>query len=294
MGLPWWKRRLLWALKGDASLLPSHIAIIMDGNRRFARKKHLGTGEGHRSGFNKLHETLEMCLELGIRHVTVYAFSVDNFNRSAEEVEDLMDLAQEKLSDVMWQRDFLQANEVQIRVAGDMSLLRPSLRAAVEQLTQATQHHSKAILTVCLAYGSRHEMHEAMRRSAEAQPSPSPAPRPSSLEQPPTHNSSSSSSSSGGGRSDEAAVSLPSDGIAPSFDAFLYTAGLPDPDLLIRTSGETRLSDFLLWQVCERTSFYFTPVLWPEMTTLQFISLILHYQIFADHHTKHTTTAGAN
>ncbi|XP_054959600.1 dehydrodolichyl diphosphate synthase complex subunit DHDDS isoform X9 [Pan paniscus] len=217
-----------WIKEGELSLwerfcaniikagpMPKHIAFIMDGNRRYAKKCQVERQEGHSQGFNKLAETLRWCLNLGILEVTVYAFSIENFKRSKSEVDGLMDLARQKFSRLMEEQEKLQKHGVCIRVLGDLHLLPLDLQELIAQAVQATKNYNKCFLNVCFAYTSRHEISNAVREMAWGV---------------------------------EQGLLDPSDISESLLDKCLYTNRSPHPDILIRTSGEVRLSDFLLWQ----------------------------------------------
>ncbi|XP_012666850.1 dehydrodolichyl diphosphate synthase complex subunit DHDDS [Otolemur garnettii] len=217
-----------WIKEGELSLwerfcaniikagpMPKHIAFIMDGNRRYAKKCQVERQEGHSQGFNKLAETLRWCLNLGILEVTVYAFSIENFKRSKSEVDGLMDLARQKFTRLMEEQEKLQKHGVCIRVLGDLHLLPLDLQELIAQAIQATKNYNKCFLNVCFAYTSRHEISNAVRDMAWGV---------------------------------EQGLLDPSDISESLLDKCLYTNHSPHPDILIRTSGEVRLSDFLLWQ----------------------------------------------
>ncbi|XP_009572298.1 PREDICTED: dehydrodolichyl diphosphate synthase isoform X3 [Fulmarus glacialis] len=189
-----------------AGPMPKHVAFIMDGNRRYAQKCHVERQQGHSQGFDKLAQTLRWCLNLGIREVTVYAFSIENFKRSKEEVDGLMDLARQKFSRLLEEQCFLN---------------------------------------VCFAYTSRHEISNAVREMAWGV---------------------------------EQGLLEPSDVSESLLDKCLYTNNSPDPDLLIRTSGEVRLSDFLLWQT-SHSCLVFQSVLWPEYSFWNLCEAILRFQM---------------
>ncbi|KAG8588708.1 hypothetical protein GDO81_006070 [Engystomops pustulosus] len=199
-----------------AGPMPKHVAFIMDGNRRYAKKCHVERQEGHSQGFEKLAETLRWCLNLGICEVTVYAFSIENFKRSKEEVDGLMELARQKFTRLLEEKDKLQKHEVCIRVIGDLSLLPLDIQKLIAQAVLETKAYSKCFLNVCFAYTSRHEVTNAVCEVA---------------------------------RGVQEGLIEPRDVTENLLDQCLYTSHSPDPDLLIRTSGEVRLSDFLLWQV---------------------------------------------
>ncbi|XP_026311741.1 dehydrodolichyl diphosphate synthase complex subunit DHDDS isoform X4 [Piliocolobus tephrosceles] len=213
-----------WIKEGELSLwerfcaniikagpMPKHIAFIMDGNRRYAKKCQVERQEGHSQGFNKLAETLRWCLNLGILEVTVYAFSIENFKRSKSEVDGLMDLARQKFSRLMEEQEKLQKHGVCIRVLGDLHLLPLDLQELIAQAVQATKNYNNDISESLL-------------------------------------------------------------------DKCLYTNHSPHPDILIRTSGEVRLSDFLLWQT-SHSCLVFQPVLWPEYTFWNLFEAILQFQM---------------
>ncbi|KAM4046224.1 dehydrodolichyl diphosphate synthase complex subunit DHDDS isoform 3-T3 [Anomaloglossus baeobatrachus] len=198
-----------------AGPIPKHVAFIMDGNRRYAQKCHVARQEGHSQGFEKLAETLRWCLNLGICEVTVYAFSIENFKRSKEEVDGLMELARQKFTRLLEEKNKLQKHEVCIRVIGDLSLLPEDIQKLIAHAVLETKAYSKCFLNVCFAYTSRHEISNAVREVAWGV---------------------------------QEGLLEPRDVSENLLGQCLYTSNSPDPDLLIRTSGEVRLSDFLLWQ----------------------------------------------
>uniref|UniRef100_A0A8D1XBB4 Alkyl transferase n=1 Tax=Sus scrofa TaxID=9823 RepID=A0A8D1XBB4_PIG len=207
--LSFWERFCANIIK--AGPMPKHIAFIMDGNRRYARKCQVERQEGHSQGFNKLAETLRWCLNLGVLEVTVYAFSIENFKRSKSEVDGLMDLARQKFSRLMEEQEKLQKHGVCIRVLGDLHLLPLDLQELIAQAVQATKNYNSDVSESLL-------------------------------------------------------------------DKCLYTNHSPHPDILIRTSGEVRLSDFLLWQT-SHSCLVFQPVLWPEYTFWNLCEAILQFQM---------------
>uniref|UniRef100_A0A1I8GU80 Alkyl transferase n=1 Tax=Macrostomum lignano TaxID=282301 RepID=A0A1I8GU80_9PLAT len=222
-------QRLSMTMLGQGPLL-NHLAIIMDGNRRFARCHGLQKSQGHLRGFQKVGEVLEWCRDLGINEVTVYAFSIENFNRSAEEVAGLLRLARQKFDRLLQELDRLRAYGVCVRVLGNLQLLPADLRAAAARVMQATSSHSKARLNVCFAYTSRDDMAHA--------------------------------------------VSLAGQAVRP-VRSHLPVPG--PPDLLIRTSGETRLSDFLLWQT-QFTCVHFVNAMWPDFSVWHLMWAVFNYQ----------------
>ncbi|XP_031567033.1 dehydrodolichyl diphosphate synthase complex subunit DHDDS-like [Actinia tenebrosa] len=224
--------------------IPKHVAIIMDGNRRFAKKVNCERSKGHEKGFEKLTEVLEWCFELGIPEVTVYAFSIENFKRSKEEVDGLMCLAKQKFERLLEEREMMDKHGVRVRVVGDLTMLPQDLQKSIAKAVSFSQHNTKATLNVCLAYTSRHEIAEAVKQLAEGV---------------------------------QQGLLKPSDVSESLLEKCLYTHGSPHPDMLIRTSGEVRLSDFLLWQ-CSYSCLSFKKVLWPEFSVWNFYSSILSYQ----------------
>ncbi|XP_033100468.1 dehydrodolichyl diphosphate synthase complex subunit DHDDS-like [Anneissia japonica] len=227
-----------------AGPIPKHVAIIMDGNRRFAKKHQYDSTLGHAKGFDKLAETLMWCSELGINEVTIYAFSIENFKRSKEEVNYIMDLAREKFHRLQAEKEQIRKHGVCVRIIGDITRLPQDLQKLAADIVYFTRNNTRAILNVCLAYTSRNEITNAIKDIA-------------------------------GGV--ESGLLFPSDSSEELIEKCLYTNHSKDPDLLIRTSGETRLSDFLLWQ-SSYTVLSFTEVLWPEFTIWHLFGAVLHYQ----------------
>ncbi|DBA83966.1 TPA: hypothetical protein ACH3X1_006459 [Trebouxia sp. C0004] len=227
-----------------AGPIPKHLAFIMDGNRRFARKQGLQTIIGHQQGYLKLLDALQWCLDLGVEAITVYAFSIDNFRRDPREVAALMCLAEEKLLDLLCHKDIINTNQVQVRVIGNLSLLPVRVQQAANQVMAATSHHQQCRLNICMAYTSRQEMaqavHSVHRQVAE------------------------------GGI---VAVDVTADTIEQE----LYTHGCPPVDLLIRTSGEHRLSDFMLWQ-SRYAQLVFSNTLWPDYSFWDLLQALVQYQ----------------
>ena len=222
---------------------PRHVAIIMDGNRRFARKAGVGQEQGHTRGTKKLEEVLDWCRELGVKHVTVYAFSTDNFNRPDKEVEGLMRMFEEKFRRVA-SDPRVHEHRIRVRVVGDLSRLPSSLVEAIGQAEEATKGYDGYSLNLAIAYGGRAELVDAMRRICERI---------------------------------ERGELRPRDVDERVVGEHLYTAGLPDPDLIIRTSGEERLSGFLLWQSAY-SELYFCEACWPEFSKLDFLRAVRTYQ----------------
>ncbi|XP_038213433.1 dehydrodolichyl diphosphate synthase complex subunit DHDDS [Zerene cesonia] len=221
--------------------VPQHIAFIMDGNRRYAKKVSVKTSDGHSKGFDKLSETLKWCLDLGIPEVTVYAFSIENFKRSKEEVNALMDLAREKFQRLLDAIDQINEWGVRIHIAGRMSLLPEDFRAMVAKAMVATKQNNKLRLNIAYAYTGRDEISRATSHII-----------------------------SGIQNNELTTDDIDEDLVSQALD-------LGHAELLIRTSGEVRLSDFMLWQT-PNTVLYFTKVLWPEFSIWNFLAAIIHYQ----------------
>jgi undecaprenyl diphosphate synthase len=225
----------------EPELLPKHVAVIMDGNGRWAELRGLPRIAGHREGINSAREMISQCLELGIQALTIYAFSQENWNRPTQEINALMGLLEYYLST---ERASLIEQRVRFQAIGRLELLPSSAQHWVRTTEQETAHLDKLILTVALSYGGRAEIVDAVRGLlADAQTGVIEA-----------------------DRVDEAL-----------FQRYLYTHSLPDPDLLIRTSGETRISNFLLWQLAY-TELCFTPTLWPDFRRREFLLALLEYQ----------------
>lgn len=207
--------------------LPRHVAIIMDGNGRWAKRRGLPRLRGHEEGVKRAWETVEACRELGIEVLTLYAFSSENWQRPPEEVRGLMGLLERYLREEL---DRLGQHGVQLRAIGDLSRLPPAVRELVEEAMRRTAGQRGMVLNLALSYGGREEILRAVRRLVQL-------------------------ALRGEIHPDQIDERL--------FASCLYTDGLPDPDLLIRTSGEMRISNFLLWQLAY-TEIYVTPVLWPD------------------------------
>lgn len=213
--LTWFQRIAVNVIK--CGPLPNHVAFIMDGNRRFATKTHLQSKtDGHIKGFDKLSEALEWCLEVGIKEVTVYAFSIENFKRSSDEVETLMSIARDKFGRLMEEKDKLNERGICIRIIGNLAMLPLDLQRNMAEAMLLTQHNTNAILNVAFAYTSRDEITESIRTIV---------------------------------RGVEDKELRPEDVSDSLIRRCMYSRLSPDPDLLVRTSGEARLSDFMLWQV---------------------------------------------
>jgi undecaprenyl diphosphate synthase len=221
--------------------VPRHVAIIMDGNGRWARGRLMPRPLGHRAGMKAVREVVEGAIQSGVEVLTLFAFSEENWNRPPTEISALMDLLEEYIAREVAE---LHGQGVRVNVLGDLNRLGPKQRAAVERIEADTRSGTKLSLNLCISYSSRAELAGAARLLAEEVLKGT-----KRLED-----------------LDEAALA-----------SKLYTASWPDPDLLIRTSGEQRLSNFLLWQLAY-TEIYITPVLWPDFDRQCFYEAILDYQ----------------
>lgn len=224
--------------------VPLHIGIIMDGNRRFAEAMGEPPIKGHEYGRDTLESVLDWCLELGVRHLTVYAFSTENFNRNPMEVKRLMELFEENFLK-MSKDERVHKNRIHIRAIGQIERLPKRVREAIRTAEEATRGYADYFYTIAVAYGGRQEILDAIQ--AIAQDVKAGALRPGDI--------------------DERVVSK-----------YLYTAHLPDPDLILRTSGEERISNFLLWQMAY-SELYFTDVYWPGFRKVDFLRAIRTYQM---------------
>ena len=220
-----------------------HLAIIMDGNRRFAWTSNLQTGVGHRIGKQKLERVLDWVLELNIPWLTVYALSTENLNREPEELEVLFNLYNEGLREIA-DDPRIHNNEVKVQIIGRRDLLPPIVTDAIDYAEKRTAGYEKFVFTVCLAYGSREELIFAIQSIAQDF----------------------KDGKLGLEDIDEHAVS-----------SRLYTAEMPDPDLVVRTSGEERISNFLLWQMAY-SELYFTDVFWPSFQKRDLLKAVRTYQ----------------
>jgi ditrans,polycis-polyprenyl diphosphate synthase len=245
--------------------IPNHIAFIMDGNRRYGKKQNLMEGIGHRVGFLALMSMLKYCYEFGVRYVTIYAFSIDNFKRCPEEVQSLMDLMQEKIEGLIKEDSIVNRYGVRVHFLGNLKLLSEPVRLAAERAMMATANNSKAVLSICVAYTSTNEIVHAVQKSCEEKWE---------------EISKLNTSGSGYGliqlrwnEKDERENLIK----LIDIEKHMYMAVAPDPDILIRTSGETRLSNFLLWQSAY-CSLYSPSVLWPEIGFRHFLWAILNFQ----------------
>ena len=214
--------------KREASRVPRHIAIILDGNGRWAKKRGLPRTAGHAVGAETFRKIATYCKDIGVEYLTVYAFSTENWKRPEGEVAAIMKLLGKYLQEAI---DTMERDHIRMKVLGGLEELSPELRAMVERTDEISQKYAGFQANICLNYGGRDEILRAARRYARDYAE---------------------------GKADGA---LTEEGFA----SYLYSAGIPDPDLLIRPGGEQRISNFLLWQ-CAYAEFYFTDVLWPDFS----------------------------
>ncbi|NIS59423.1 MAG: isoprenyl transferase [Proteobacteria bacterium] len=221
--------------------LPQHVAIIMDGNGRWARQKSLSRIEGHIKGIEAVRAVITTCRELGIRWLTLYAFSIENWKRPESEVSALMDLLQKYLKEEL---DEMLENNIQLKAIGDLNSLPTEARNTLMDTMDKTAHCDGMVLTLALSYSGRGEIINAFRNLIADLENKRPSPEQISEE---------------------------------TLSNYLLTKGIPDPDLLIRTSGEYRISNFLLWQMAY-TEIYVTETLWPDFGKEDLIKALLNYQ----------------
>ncbi len=225
----------------DKKRLPVHIAIIMDGNGRWAKKRNLPKNFGHKEGGNTLKKVVTYCGNLGIKYLTVYAFSTENWNRPKNEVDALMDLLLDYLTNAEHE---LSGKNVRIRVIGNIKGLSEKLQKEIARVAKATEKNNGLCLNIAWNYGGRDEIVYAVNEIVK--------------------------------EIDRGGIKA-KDIDEKTIGRYMYTAGIPDPDLLIRTSGEQRISNFLLWQ-CAYTEFWYTDVLWPDFGEEYIKQAVLDYQ----------------
>jgi undecaprenyl diphosphate synthase len=220
----------------DGRAIPTHIAIIMDGNGRWAAKRHIPRSLGHKAGVEALRRTVELCDDYHVPMLTVYAFSTENWGRPPEEVDALMGLLWETIRSDL---ERLHHNGVQLRHIGRFEGLSPDIQGAIHHMEDLTKDNTALTLNVCFNYGGRAEIVDAVRAIV--------------------------------------AAGIPADQITEELiEHYLYTSGLPDPDLVIRTAGEMRLSNYLIWQVAY-AEYYSVPTLWPDFGHDDFVAALDAY-----------------
>ncbi|KAJ5595335.1 uncharacterized protein N7459_001543 [Penicillium hispanicum] len=339
------KELLIGALRQGP--IPQHVAFVMDGNRRFARSHGIETVEGHNLGFEALARILEVCYKSGVKVVTIYAFSIENFKRSKFEVDALMDMAKVKLSQMAQHGDLLDRYGAKVRVLGRLDLLKPDVLAAVNKAVDLTSRNGDRVLNICFPYTSRDEITTAIRDTVEDYSNPlQPAQSANAAGRTPfseshiahniraqtlatkphdTNSDNESSSAESSTQEDDsilkndhsnriyesgssfsssttlhlgqqdghspknAARGNAADGKGPVFlspetisrqtlSDHMLTKGTPPLDMLVRTSGVERLSDFMLWQCHENTEIVFLNVMWPEFDLWHFLPVLLGWQ----------------
>ena len=219
--------------------VPNHIAIILDGNGRWAKKRGMPRSFGHVKGCENLEDICEVAKELGVKYLTVYAFSTENWKRSKEEVDGLMKLFRNYLKKCI---KISQKNNMRVKVIGDITAFDSDIQESIEKLEDFSKDFTDLHFQIALNYGSRDEITRAVNRMLE----------------------------------DQKAGKLETPVSEDTISGYLDTAGLPDPDLMIRTSGELRLSNYLLWQLVY-SEFYFTDVPWPDFKKEELVKAIEKY-----------------
>lgn len=222
----------------QTAAVPRHVAVIMDGNGRWAKKRFLPRVAGHVKGVELVREMVRGCLERGIRYLTLFAFSSENWRRPADEVSLLMELFVKALQQEV---EKLDRNGVRLRIIGDLNRFEPRLQQLIRNAEEKTAHNDRLELTIAANYGGRWDIMQAVNRMLEASPD----------------------RQSGWSETD--------------LEPYLSMHFAPEPDLFIRTGGEERISNFLLWQLAY-TELYFTPTLWPDFDTAEFDKAISSYQ----------------
>ena len=223
--------------KIDKDRIPVHIAVIMDGNGRWAKQRGLKRKEGHKEGAESAKKIVEYALRSNVKYLTLFAFSSENWKRPIKEINALMNMLYENL---IKEKDLLVKNDIKLRIVGNIERLPPKLKKKLVETIELSRSHKKMQINLALNYGSRMEIINAVKKIVEE--------------------------------------NIPSSKINEKlFSKYLYTIDCPDPDLLIRTSGELRISNFLLYQIAY-SELYFTPTLWPDFRLREFLEAILDYQ----------------
>lgn len=225
----------------DPKAIPRHVAVIMDGNGRWAKRKAMNRIRGHEQGSESVREIVRASREIGIHYLTLYAFSEENWNRPRHEIQALMSLLKRFLKSEL--REMLE-NGIRLNTIGRTDKLPEDVRKTLLETIKRTRHNQDMVLTLALSYGGRQELVDGMANLARRVKA---------------------------GQLDPAAVS------EETISEALYTSDIPDPDLLIRTSGEFRISNFLLWQIAY-TEIYVTPTLWPDFRKEEFLSAVADFQ----------------
>ena len=220
--------------------IPRHIAIILDGNGRWAKRRGLPRTAGHAVGAETFRKIATYCKNIGVEYLTVYAFSTENWKRPEGEVKTIMRLLNKYLQEAI---DTMERDKIRMKIFGDLNALTEEQRELVRKTDEISQRYEGFQANICLNYGGRDEIVHAARRYAE----------------------------------DLAAGKVDGELTEEQFGSYLYSAGIPDPDLLIRPGGEQRISNFLLWQ-CAYAEFYFTDVLWPDFSPQELDKAIAEFQ----------------
>ena len=226
--------------KPEQSGLPRHIAIILDGNGRWAKKRGLPRTAGHAAGSENFRKIATYCKNIGVEYLTVYAFSTENWKRPEDEVKTIMKLLEKYLQEAI---STMERDHIRMKIFGDVSALSPQLQSLVAKTDEISSRYQGFQANICLNYGGRDEIVHAAKRYARDYAQ---------------------------GRADGELTE-------EQFGSYLYSAGICDPDLLIRPGGELRISNFLLWQ-CAYSEFYFTDVLWPDFSSAELDKAIAAYQ----------------
>lgn len=241
-------KSIISQILGQFWRLPQHIGIVMDGNRRYAREHHKSRYQGHTSGFESMGRILAVAYGAGIAQVTVYAFSIENFNRSSEEVADLMDIARTRLKELIENGGLATKYGVRINIIGNLKLLPQDLQDLAAEVMESTNKNERAVLNLCMPYTARDDITRGVRLAA--------------------------------------ANNEPENITEDLISSYMYTNETRPLDLLIRTSGTYRLSDFLLWEITDSTYIDFVSELWPEYTPWCFLKSILRWSYWAKTHDK--------
>lgn len=233
--------------------VPNHIAFILDGNRRYAKKWKLEEGGGHEAGFLALLTIIKYCYELRVKYITIFAFSIDNFRRRPHEVQYVMDLMHEKIQGLLKEQSIVNQYGVRVFFVGNLKLLHEPVRIAAEKVMAATAQNTDTVLLICVAYSSSHEMVHSVEESCKRK------------------------WNEGFRGDDEKLIQEGSIVKVLDLEKHMYMGLAPDPDILIRTSGETRLSNFLLWQATH-CLLYSPAALWPEIGLRHILWAVLNFQ----------------
>jgi undecaprenyl diphosphate synthase len=221
--------------------IPQHVAIIMDGNGRWATRRRLPRIIGHQRGAEVLRETVVTCKDLGVKYLTAYSFSNENWQRPVEEVKDLMNLFVEVLQREL---DGMIENDVKLNLIGQREIIPGKILKVFENAEEKTKFNKSLVFNIAFSYGSKQEIFDAVKKVC--------------IEH------------------ERSGINLEIAG-PEMLSGYLYTAGMPDPDLLIRTGGESRISNFLLWQIAY-TELYFTDIMWPDFDRKNFFKAIISFQ----------------